>query len=178
MTQQTPEPLPAPTPGELFRSAFRQHAAGVAIITASHENLPFGFTATSLASLSAVPPRFTFNMAITSHSWPAVKSAEYIGVHMLGNAHRDLADSFARSKDRFNDAVWATGDFGVPVIAGVTGWLVGRVEARYVFDNNAVIVAQVVGGGNGPVDAGPENAGPLLYHSGQYARPASLDYFG
>ncbi|MCU1522240.1 MAG: flavin oxidoreductase, partial [Arthrobacter sp.] len=44
-----------------FREMFRRHAAGVAIITANHNGVPFGFTATSVASLSAKPPRFTFN---------------------------------------------------------------------------------------------------------------------
>ncbi|MFI5084367.1 MAG: flavin reductase family protein [Actinomycetales bacterium] len=161
-------------PADLFRSAFRRHAAGVAIITAALGSVPHGFTATSIASLSADPPRFTFNMAMTSSSWPAIEAAEYIGVHMLGHGNRGLADTFARSRERFKNAGWAEGDFGVPVLEGVTGWLVGRIEARIPFGNNAVIVAQVVGGGRGP--AAGDEGGPLLYHSGRYALPANLDY--
>ena len=51
-----------------FREMFRRHAAGVAIITVNYQDQPYGFTATSVASLSAQPPRFTFNMARSSRS--------------------------------------------------------------------------------------------------------------
>lgn len=40
---------------DLLRSVFRQHAAGVAVITAAGER-PVGFTATSLNSVAAEPP--------------------------------------------------------------------------------------------------------------------------
>ena len=82
---------------QTFREMFRRHAAGVAIITANLNGKPFGFTATSVASLSAEPPRFTFNMARSSSSWPAVANAEYIGVHMLGLENQALADIAAGS---------------------------------------------------------------------------------
>ncbi|MCU1553075.1 MAG: flavin oxidoreductase, partial [Arthrobacter sp.] len=92
-----------------FKEMFRRHAAGVAIITANYNGVPFGFTATSVASLSAKPPRFTFNMARTSSSWPAVANTTYIGVHMLGLENQDLADRFARTRNRFEGDHWELG---------------------------------------------------------------------
>jgi len=54
-----------------FKLAFRRHAAGVAVVTGrTPEGTPVGFTATSLASLAAVPPLATFNMARISTSCP------------------------------------------------------------------------------------------------------------
>jgi flavin reductase (DIM6/NTAB) family NADH-FMN oxidoreductase RutF len=156
--------------GAAFREVFRRHAAGVAILTATYQGTPYGFTATSVASLSADPPRFTFNMARTSSSWPAVANSNYIGVHILGLQNQAVADRFARSKDRFSGDHWQPGPHGVPLLAGVTGWLVGRISMRLSFENNAVVVAEVVDG-----SAGTDGT-PLLYHGGAYGKPAPLEY--
>ncbi|MCB5280624.1 Flavin-dependent monooxygenase, reductase subunit HsaB [Arthrobacter sp. ES1] len=153
-----------------FKEMFRRHAAGVAIITANFNGVPFGFTATSVASLSAKPPRFTFNMARTSSSWPAVANAKYIGVHMLGLENQALADRFARTRDRFEGDHWVPGPHEVPVLKDVAGWLIGKVQMRLSFENNAVVVVEVVGG-----EVGADGA-PLLYHSGSYGQPVPLDY--
>lgn len=155
---------------DIFREMFRRHAAGVVIVTASHEGVPYGFTATSVASLSADPPRFTFNMARTSSSWSAVANADFVGVHMLGLMNRGLADRFARTRDRFEGDHWRRGAQDVPLLHDVAGWLVGRIVARLSFESNAVIVAEVVDGAVGRDDV------PLLYHGGAYGQPSPLEY--
>jgi flavin reductase (DIM6/NTAB) family NADH-FMN oxidoreductase RutF len=154
----------------VFRQAFRQHAAGVAIITASLDGAPYGFTATSLASLSAAPPRFTFNIATTSMTWRAVAGSELVAAHMLGGHHSDLARQFAKARDRFDGVAWHPGPAGVPLLEGAEAWLVGRIHRRFVLDNNAVVVANVVDGGFTTATA------PLLYHGGTYGTPKPLDY--
>jgi flavin reductase (DIM6/NTAB) family NADH-FMN oxidoreductase RutF len=156
--------------GESFREVFRRHAAGVAIITATYEGVPYGFTATSVASLSAEPPRFSFNMARTSSSWPAVANTNYVGVHMLSTENEGLANRFARTKDRFTGDHWDAGPEGVPILRDVAGWLLGRISMRLSFENNAVVVAEVVAGSIGPDGA------PLLYHGGSYGTPTATDY--
>jgi flavin reductase (DIM6/NTAB) family NADH-FMN oxidoreductase RutF len=52
----------------------------------------------------------------------------------------------------------------------VAGWLIGKVQMRLSFENNAVVVVEVVEG-----EVGADGA-PLLYHSGAYGQPAPLDY--
>ncbi|BCW05518.1 flavin reductase family protein [Paenarthrobacter sp. MMS21-TAE1-1] len=153
-----------------FREMFRRHAAGVAIITANLNGKPFGFTATSVASLSAEPPRFTFNMARSSSSWPAIANANYIGVHMLGLENQALADRFAKTRDRFEGDHWEPGPFDVPILKDVAGWLVGKIQMRLSFENNAVVVVEVVDGQVG------DDGAPLLYHGGGYSQPRPLDY--
>jgi flavin reductase (DIM6/NTAB) family NADH-FMN oxidoreductase RutF len=152
-----------------FKEMFRRHAAGVAIITVNYQDRPFGFTATSVASLSAKPPRFTFNMARSSGSWPAVANTTHIGVHMLGLENQALADKFARGTNRFEGDHWEVGPHGVPVLKDVAGWLIGEVQMRLSFENNAVVVVQVVDG-----QVGGEGS-PLLYHGGAYGQPVPLD---
>ncbi|MEC4019076.1 flavin reductase family protein [Streptomyces sp. H27-D2] len=157
-------PLAAP---DLFRSAFRQHAAGVAVITASGSG-PVGFTATSLASVAAEPPLISFGVGAGSSSWPVIAEAEYIGVHILGAHQRRLATSFARSgADRFAEPTrWRTGPEGVPVLDGVLAWLVCRIVARVPAADHRVVLAEVV---EGSLDALPDGGGrPLLYHQGRF----------
>ena len=153
-----------------FKQMFRRHAAGVAIITVNYQDRPYGFTATSVASLSAQPPRFTFNMARSSSSWPAVANTTHVGVHLLGLENQDLADRFARTRNRFEGDHWEVGPHGVPVLKDVAGWLIGEVQMRLSFENNAVVVVQVVDG-----QVGGDGL-PLLYHDSAYSQPAPLDY--
>ncbi|MER8047966.1 flavin reductase family protein [Streptomyces sp. NPDC094032] len=148
---------------DLLRSVFRQHAAGVAVITA-HGERPVGFTATSLNSVAAEPPLISFGVGTGSSSWPVVAEAEHIGVHILGEHQRELAATFARSgADRFGAPTrWTYGPEGVPVLDGVLAWLVCRVVARIPAGDHRIVIAEVVAGD-------PDGVGrPLLYHQGRF----------
>jgi flavin reductase (DIM6/NTAB) family NADH-FMN oxidoreductase RutF len=148
---------------DLLRSAFRRHAAGVAVITAAGAR-PVGFTATSLTSVAAEPPLVSFGVGIGSSSWPVIADAQYIGVHVLGEHQQKLAETFARrGADRFAPPThWRTGPHGVPVLEGVLAWLVCRVMARVPAGDHQIVLAQVVCGD-------PHGAGrPLLYHHGGF----------
>ncbi|MFD5697065.1 flavin reductase family protein [Streptomyces lasiicapitis] len=148
---------------DLLRSVFRQHAAGVAVITARGAD-PVGFTATSLTSVSAEPPIVSFGIGTGASSWPAMSRAEHVGVHILGEHQHDLAATFARSgADRFGAPTrWYDGPQGVPVLEGVLAWLVCRIVARVPAGDHRVVLAEVVAGD-------PSGAGrPLLYHQGRF----------
>ncbi|MFB6578388.1 flavin reductase family protein [Streptomyces sp. NPDC056402] len=149
---------------DLLRSVFRQHAAGVAVITAQDCGRPVGFTATSLNSVSADPPLLSFTISTGASSWPAVRDSEYLGVHILGEHQRELAGLFARSgADRFGPPTgWAGGPHGVPVLDDVLAWLVCRVVARVPAGEHRVIIAEAVIG-----DPAGEGR-PLLYHQGRF----------
>ena len=148
----------------LLRAAFRQHAAGVAVVTASGAGKPAGFTATSLTSVAAEPPLLSFGIGTGASSWPAVAEAEYVGVHVLGEEQRELAATFARSgADRFAAPTrWHTGPHGVPVLEGVVAWLVCRVVARVPAGDHRVVLAEV------DVGESTDGARPLLYHRGRF----------
>jgi flavin reductase (DIM6/NTAB) family NADH-FMN oxidoreductase RutF len=148
---------------DLLRSVFRQHAAGVAVITAQGDN-PVGFTATSLNSVAAEPPLISFGVGTSSSSWPVIARAEHIGIHILGDHQQDLAATFARSgADRFGAATgWRQGPEGVPVLDDVLAWLVCRIVARVPAGDHRVVLAEVVLGD--PTGAGR----PLLYHQGRF----------
>ncbi|MER5553689.1 flavin reductase family protein [Streptomyces sp. NPDC002793] len=147
----------------LLRSVFRQHAAGVAVITAAGA-APVGFTATSLNSVAAEPPLISFGVGTSSSSWPVVSEAEHVGVHILGEGQRELAARFARSgADRFGPSTdWRAGPEGVPLLGGVVAWLVCRVVARVPAGDHRIVIAEVVAGD-------PSGGGrPLVYHQGGF----------
>lgn len=146
-----------------FRSVFRRHAAGVAVITVPGSR-PAGFTATSLASVSAEPPLLSFGVGTAASAWPNIAESPFVGVHLLGEHQRELAATFARSgADRFGPGTaWRPGPHGVPLLEDVPAWLVARVVARIPAGDHRIVVAQAVA-----ADAtGP--GGPLLYHSGAF----------
>ncbi|BCL32624.1 flavin reductase family protein [Streptomyces aurantiacus] len=149
---------------DLLRSVFRQHAAGVAVITARGDQGPVGFTATSLASVSAEPPLISFGVGTAASSWPAISRTDHVGVHVLGEHQQDLAATFARSgADRFGEpTVWREGPEGVPVLDGVLAWLMCRIVTRVPAGDHRIVLAEVVLGD--PAGAGR----PLLYHQGRF----------
>jgi flavin reductase (DIM6/NTAB) family NADH-FMN oxidoreductase RutF len=149
---------------DLLRTAFRRHAAGVAVITAQGGGRPVGFTATSLTSVSAEPPLVSFGIGVGSSSWPVISEADHVGVHILGEHQEELADTFARSgADRFGAPTdWREGPEGVPVLDDVLAWLVCRVVARVPAGDHRIVLAEVVLGD-------PSGSGrPLLYHLGRF----------
>ncbi|WP_237554825.1 MULTISPECIES: flavin reductase family protein [unclassified Streptomyces] len=159
---------PAGEPGfdpALFRSVFRRHAAGVAVITAMGATGPVGFTATSLTSVAAEPPLLSFGISLGSSCWPTVAEASHVGVHILGEHQEAVAAVFARSgADRFAHTAWSPGPAGVPLLDGVSAWLVCRIEAMVPAGDHRLVIARAVAGDpDGP-------GGPLLYHQGDFHR--------
>ena len=150
-----------------LKRAVRRHPAGVAVVTVATPQGPAGFTATSLASASADPPMLSFNVSRSSSVWPQVEAARHVAVHLLTEEQEDLAVRFAaRGADRFAPpTVWAPGPFGVPVLGGVSAWLVGEVEGVLPAGGNAVVVARVL-----HVETPSEPSPPLVHHDGRYRR--------
>ena len=171
MTHDAPQPPADPTEDLVaFRRAFRRHAAGVAIITAQDDTgKPVGFTATSLASLAAVPPLATFNMALSASSWPTISQTDRVVIHMLGVRNKRVAEILSGDNtQRFIGEHWSRGPHGLPVINDVTAWMICRIRERFTVHNSAVVVVQVEQGTLGEDDA------PLLYHERHYHRPIEL----
>ena len=151
---------PDATGFDAFAQAFRRHAAGVSVITAlSPDGRPVGFTATSLASLAAVPPLATFNMARSASSWPAIEQTDRVAIHMLGQDDYTVARIMAGDNAlRFIGDHWEPGPHGLPILKKVTAWMVGTIVARTPVADNAMIAVQIDQGALGEPDE------PLLYH--------------
>ena len=168
MNDQLPTDQDAAT--EAFKQAFRRHAAGVAAVTALADGeRPVGFTATSVASLAASPPLVTFNMARVSSAWPAMVVGNHVAIHTLGPRTRHLAVKLAADNStRFDGDHWSPGPHGVPILAGVTSWMLGEIIEVHPVHENAVIVVRIETGELGDEDEA------LLYHERAYQRPVAI----
>jgi len=169
-TAPSPEHADAPADLEAFKQTFRRHAAGVAAITSlDPEGRPVGFTATSLASLAAVPPLVTFNMARIASAWPAMTVGNHVAIHTLGPRSQHQAQKLAADNAvRFVGDHWAPGPHGVPVLNDVTAWMLGRIIEVHPVHNNAVVIVQIETGALGEADDA------LLYHERAYMKPSEL----
>jgi flavin reductase (DIM6/NTAB) family NADH-FMN oxidoreductase RutF len=160
----------APSAHDVFLEAFRRHGAGVAIVTAKKSSgEPTGFTATSLASLSSLPPRATFNMSQMASSYAAIRPGEHVIIHFLSGANRDLALQFSGdASGRFRDVDVIEGPHNLPLLPGASAYVVARVISRYETGDAATIAVEIVDGGLG------DSGDALVYQEKTYRVAASL----
>ncbi len=147
-----------------FKTVFRQHPAGVAVVALAHEGRPVGFTATSVISVSAAPPLLAFSLASTSSSWPAVSGASTLAVSFLADHQDHLSARFATSGiDRFADGGWTALPSGEPVIDGAVSWVRARVIQRTPVGDSYLISLRAL-------QSGSDGASPLVYLDRTYHR--------
>lgn len=158
------EPMNDHTPHSAFLAAFSLHPAGVAVVTASRpDGTPVGFTATSLASFSAEPPRASFNIAQHASSYSAVGVGARIVLHFLAEHQVPLAYKMAGPAAlRFSGEHWATDDNGLPRLKDVRATLDAHVVAVTEVGGNASIVVEIDGGTTNP------DCSPLVYVERRY----------
>lgn len=142
-----------------FRNAFSGHPAGVAVITAAGPRGPVGMTASSVVSVAVAPPVLSYSLASNRGSAGALLGAGTVAVHLLTEAHEELARLFAGPGDRFGPATaWERAPTGEPLLAGAGTILRCRVLSRTPVAGSTLVAAQVIdiigtgtGGGLGPL---------------------------
>jgi flavin reductase (DIM6/NTAB) family NADH-FMN oxidoreductase RutF len=148
-----------------FKSIFRRHPAGVAIITLTDVDRLVGFTATSVISVSADPPIVAFSVSATSSAWPALARNETVAISFLTAAQADVSARFATSGiDRFAAGGWTRLPSGEPVIAEASSWLRGAILERTSVGTSFLIAVRAI-------DC--ETVGttpPLVFHDRAYHR--------
>lgn len=88
---------------------------------------------------------------------------------MLGARNRGLAEKLAGPHDdRFVGDHWHEGPHGLPVLDGVTTWMVGRIVERVSVAAAAIVAVEIEQGALGE----PDEA--LLYHERVYMTPVPL----
>ncbi len=147
---------------EEFKAAFRNHPAGVAVITADSGTGPAGLTATSVISVSAEPPLVAFSLSSTSSATPLIARADTVAVHLLGADQLDLAKRFATGGiDRFADpSSWNRLPTGEPVLAGVDSWLRARIVEQLDAGSSTVVLLRVL-----QVRSRQQPGSPLVYQN-------------
>ena len=153
-----------------FKGAFRNHPAGVAVITADAGGGPVGLTATSVFSVSAEPPLLVFSVSELSSSTPTICAADTLVVHLLGADQLHIAQLCATSGiNRFADtSLWERMDSGEPYFPAASAWIRGRVIDRIGAGTSTVIVVHALAAKAPSRDsehAAVAASRPLVYHN-------------
>jgi flavin reductase (DIM6/NTAB) family NADH-FMN oxidoreductase RutF len=148
-----------------FKSVFRNHPAGVAVITADAGDGPVALTATSVFSVSAEPPLLVFSLSEASSSAPTIARADTLIVHLLGSDQLELAQLCATSGvDRFADtSIWDRLLTGEPYFPIARAWIRGRIIERMGAGGSMVVAVHALQASL-PPDEAPARVQPLVYH--------------
>ncbi len=153
-----------------FKLAFRNHPAGVAIVTADAGHGPVAMTVTSVFSVSAEPPLLVFSASAQSSATPTITDSATVVVHLLGAEQLDLAKLAATSGvNRFpEDVPWEKLPTGETVYSDAHAWIRGRVVNKLMAGNSTVFLVEALEAktpaeGSADLDAG--SAHPLVYHN-------------
>lgn len=138
---------------DVFKSAFRHHASGVAVVTADAGDGPLALTASSVTSVSAAPAIMLFSVSSTTETGRAIARASSAVVHLLDIDDHGLALRCADPMaDRFADpSSWDRLAGGEPAFHGPRVLLRGEVVQRLVF-GEAIVMLLAVGE---VIDRGP-----------------------
>lgn len=147
-----------------FRDVISHFASGVTVITALHEERPYGTTASAVTSLSLEPPMLLICMNKQSETGRAVAQSKRFGVNILGANQVDLAERFARKGgDKFAGIPVTPGKWGEPLFDEALATLECRVAEETTGGTHYVFLAEVE---SGSVRGGA----PLAYFKGEFGR--------
>ena len=147
-TSSAPALPPTVTP-EVLKSAFRRHAAGVSIVTASGDGGPLALTASSITSVSSEPAIVLFSVASTTETGRALTRARSVVIHLLTETDRALAvrcatpgvERFPVQGERLDG--WELLPTGEPVFTGPRVLLRGEIVQRTVLGEATVLVLAI-----------------------------------
>lgn len=151
-----------------FKNVFREHPAGVALITADPggDFAPAALTATSVISLNAAPSTIAFSLSEFSSSTPAVRAAETVVIHFLDADSVHLAKLGSTSGiDRFADRdLWGRLPTGEPYFKDAPIFIQGRIVGKLDVPGATVVAVEGQTIGGRALEA-EEPVTPLVYHN-------------
>jgi flavin reductase ActVB len=138
------EPTAGDVPEGLFRDAMSRFASGVTIVTTrAPDGRPYGFTASSFASLSLHPPLVLVCMGNRSSAYEIFMQADRFAVSVLAEGQEDLAHLFSRpGQDRFGDPAVKDGPLGLPVADGALARMHCAMDSRLPSGDHAILIGR------------------------------------
>ncbi|HSI40906.1 MAG TPA: flavin reductase family protein [Xanthobacteraceae bacterium] len=152
-----------------FRTAMRELAAGVTLVTAEGAHGPRGLTATAVCSVSAEPPTLLVCVNRASEGHAAIAAAGAFCVNVMAHEHRALAEHFAgrsgaHGAERFAHGAWRTLATGAPVLEDAIAAFDCRVVRTLDWGTHTVFLGAVAATST----AAPARAA-LIYRAGAFA---------
>ncbi|WP_291479648.1 flavin reductase family protein [Corynebacterium sp.] len=162
-----------------FRTAFRRHPTGVALITAHVSGQDVGLTVSSLASLSVEPPAVSFSLSKAGGSAGAILEADSYLIHFLSEDQAGIAYEFSRYEGRrfTPDQQWSRAPGGEPLLSDALAVMRAHTVDSLRVGEATLVAAEVSdvtrgadGQGEAAACADVAAPSPLMFRSHQFYR--------
>ncbi len=148
----------------LFRQLLGRFATGVTVLTTrAGDGTPVGMTASSLASVSLVPPLVSVCVDVSAEMHRAMAASGRFVINVLSAGQEVLSRRFAElpAEARFDGVPWRETGTGLIVLGGVLAYIECERHADFPLGDHTLFVGRVTGGGTAEHE-------PLLYFRGAY----------
>ncbi len=170
--------------GRTLRNAAGTFATGITVVTTragqGDDARDHGMTANAFSSLSLDPPLVLVCVGHKAHAHDLLKAAGSFAVNILSADQEELSDRFAHriktadgytgwpnDRDKFEDLSFSRSEHtGAALLDGCLTTLDCQLHEVLPGGDHSIFVGRVVAIGEGT----GEQAGPLLFHKGRYAR--------
>lgn len=149
---------------ERFRQLLGRFATGVTVVTTRDgQGQPVGMTASSLASVSLVPPLVSVCVDVSADMHRALSASGDFVVNILSAAQEPLSRRFAELplEERFAGVGWRETPAGMIVLEGTLAHVECERFADFPLGDHTLFVGRVTGGAT-------HDGEPLLYFRGDY----------
>jgi 3-hydroxy-9,10-secoandrosta-1,3,5(10)-triene-9,17-dione monooxygenase reductase component len=145
-----------------MRAVLGHFCTGIAVITGHDGERPIGFTCQSVTSVSLDPPYVSFCPALSSTSWPAIRTTGKMCINILADDQQAVCAQFARrSDDKFATIGWSPAGNGCPRIHGALATIEANLEFEHGAGDHTIVVAHVTA-------LTAHRGRPLLFYRGGY----------
>lgn len=149
-----------------FKSAMKNLAAGVTLITSVSDSQRGGMTATAVCSLSAVPAQLVVCVNRQNLTHRMISESRMFCVNVLAADQADVAQRFSNHHaraERFEHGLWSTLKTGAPVLMDALVAFDCELAEAIESATHSILIGRVVA-----VHALDQSA-PLLYYRSGYA---------
>ena len=138
-------------------------ATGVTVLTVNGpDDRPLGMTASSLASVSLVPPLVSVCVNHEAQLHDSILAAPVFVVNILESGQEALSRRFADPhEDRFDGIGYHRSPEGLVLLDGALAYIECDRSASFPGGDHTIIIGRVIGGSVG-------EGRPLLYYRGGY----------
>jgi len=152
----------------VLRSAFANFPTGVTAVAGILDGVPVGLAASSFASVSIEPPLVSVCVALSSTTWPLLRSLPRLGLSVLAEEHGPLARTLAaKGIDRFAEISYERDDDGAVFVHGSALWLSTTLWKEVPAGDHHIALLRIE-----TLWSYPDIA-PLIFHGSEFRRLAT-----
>ena len=149
-----------------FKTGMRQLAASVTVITAAHNEIKDGLTATATCSVSADPPQLLICVNQLAGAHELIRDAGSFGVNILARNHEEIALRFAgmdntERENRFGLGTWTKIATGAPILKEALAGFDCTISEQVNAGTHSIFIGRIVG-------ILHQQGTPLLYGNGAF----------